>query len=478
MSRSASFPRPQWVVCAMLLALLFAQAAQALITGGTGNDPLSPAGWPTGAAAVFNFKGRVAYWEGPPFGGGQWHAECRGDAAALTKVLEDFVKVDAKTKRVILHDGIGHSFWLNPNGEAEQKADAKIDWIFMVWQKDNFEHLGKMPAEFSPVEARDRESGPPIQLDIFAGGNVRWADVKVPAGLKIDDRRLEARGFGPQDGNVLEGKITDVATGKPIAGKMRLETVEPKKGEEGGGYRHQAVTEAKANDEGRWVLKSTPNGWHRIIIETEGYVPRIIGYVRFEGGLGWHQYNGSLSRSATMAGRVTDGEGKPIADVEVRLSSASKKDGRYESPSEFTVKTDAEGRFRQEMPQGEATIWIHKAGYVRPGLGPTIETPADDVKLEMIKSAKLIVTIDFGKATPPGGYVVHIKPEGGDKVGSWGGSGNIDPKHQITFSDVPPGKYVLTSQPNPGSSNDATGPLTVELKGGETKEITIKAKGN
>ena len=50
--------------------------------------------------------------------------------------------------------------------------------------------------------------------------------------------------------------------------------------------------------------------------------------------------------------------------------------GRYESPLEYTFKTDAEGRFRAEqVPAGTATIWLHKPGYCRPGLGLPITTP-------------------------------------------------------------------------------------------------------
>src|SRR5262245_32998835 len=70
----------------------------ALITGGEGNAPVRDPGWPTGAAAIFNVPSRIAWWEGPPFGGGQWHAECRGDAKTLNGVLADFAKLDAKSK--------------------------------------------------------------------------------------------------------------------------------------------------------------------------------------------------------------------------------------------------------------------------------------------------------------------------------------------------------------------------------------------
>src|SRR5262245_45702115 len=70
--------------------------AFALIMGGEGNRPVADPGWPKGAAVIFNVKARIAYWEGPPYGGGQWHAECRGDAKALSEVLADFAKLDVK----------------------------------------------------------------------------------------------------------------------------------------------------------------------------------------------------------------------------------------------------------------------------------------------------------------------------------------------------------------------------------------------
>ena len=66
--------------------------------------------------------------------------------------------------------------------------------------------------------------------------------------------------------------------------------------------------------------------------------------------------------------------------------------------------------------------------------------------------------------------------EGGEVVGSYGGSGNIDARNQMTFKTVPPGRYVLRGRPNPGSDAEETGPVTVDLKGGQTAEVTLKAK--
>ncbi|MEX0641160.1 MAG: carboxypeptidase-like regulatory domain-containing protein [Pirellulales bacterium] len=446
-----------------------------MITGGEGNSPLRDPGWPDGAAPIFNHASRVAWWEGPPLGGGQWHAECRGDAKTLTTVLADFAKLEVKNKRIVVHDGVGHSFWLNPNRKPEKAEAAKIDWTFVVWQPASWEQLRKMPADLDPTDAGDADEGPPAQIDVYTGGNVRWASVKVPKGIKVVDQRLVAHGFKLSDGTVLEGKVVDLATQQPIAGEMRLERSEP---QPKGGYRYTSVAKAAIDDQGKWVLTNAPAGSHRVVVTAEGYVPRVVGYAQFDGQSRWANYDSGLARPASVTGRVLDDDGKPIEGVEVRIQDVTaRKSGHYESADGYTVKTGADGRFRAEkVPTGKATVWIHKPGYCRPGLGPKITTPAKDVSLKMSKSAQVVVTVDFAATTRPEGYIVHIEPEGGSKIGSWGGSGNIDATNKVKFEHIPPGKYFLQGRPNPGSDNQQTEFIAVDLKGGEKAEITLIAK--
>lgn len=470
--------RPGTGLTLLLAAAILAvpvQEAFALITGGEGNNPIGDPGWPKGAAEIFNVQSRIAYWEGPPFGGGQWHAECRGDAKALSAVLADFAKLDVKNKRVVLHDGAGRSFWLNPNNEPAKRAAAKMDWVFMVWQPKNWQHLRKLPADLNPTDGGDAESGPPSQIDVYTGGNVKWDDVKVPKELKIVDLRLEAHGYTVADGLVLEGKVTDLATKKPVAAKVSLERVEP---QNKGGYLYPTVAETVADAKGHWVFKKAPEGWLRVVIEAQGYVPRVAGYARFDDQPKWQEFNSGLARPGPVSGRIVDGAGQPLADVDVRIGDVvAESGGRYESPLEYSVKTGKDGRFRAEqVPIGKASVWIHKSGYCRPGLGPNITTPKNDIELTMTKSSRVEVTVDFTGVERPQGYIVHIAPDGGEKVGSWGGSGNINAKNEITYEDVPPGRYILRGRPNPGSDNQETNPITVDLKGGETAKVLLRAK--
>src|SRR5207253_2308670 len=198
------------VMSALAIIAVRSQPALALIFGGVGNKPINDPGWPAGAAVIFNSASRIAFWVGPPFGGGQWHAECRGDAKALTAVLADFAKLEVASKRIVLHDGVGNSFWLNINNELAKRDAAKMDWSFMVWQPANWQRLRKLPADLNPTDPDKPASGPPSQIDVYTGGNIKWADVTVPKELKIVDQRLEAHGLTVADGVVLEGKVTDL----------------------------------------------------------------------------------------------------------------------------------------------------------------------------------------------------------------------------------------------------------------------------
>ncbi|HLX64867.1 MAG TPA: carboxypeptidase-like regulatory domain-containing protein [Planctomycetota bacterium] len=462
------------VLFAVALVAISYRAALALIEGGEGNTPINDPGWPKGAAAIFNHTARIAYFVGPPFGGGQWTAECRGDTKAFNAVLADFAKLPVKTKPLVIHDGAGNSVWLNINNEKGGREKAKMDWSFMVWQQGDLGRLVKIEGDL-PAGVRNAAKGPPVQIDVYTGFNIKWADVVVPEGIEINDQRMSAHGFSPADGNVVEGKVSDLVTKKPIAARMRLQRIEPQKT---GGYQYTTLAGTVADANGHWVLTNVPEGWHCVVIEADGYVPRVAGHMRLDEQPHWQNFDTGLARPASVSGRIVDEAGQPLPDVEVTLSDVVVEGGGgYDSPDSYKMKTDAEGRFHGgQFPIGSASVWIHKPGYCKPGLGETVKLPIAGIALTMKKSARIVATIDFGNNKKPAGYMVHIAPEGGEVIGSWGGSGNINAKNQITFENIPPGRYVLYGMPNPGSEKEKTDPQTLDLKGGEPTEVTLKAK--
>jgi hypothetical protein len=171
-----------------------------------------------------------------------------------------------------------------------------------------------------------------------------------------------------------------------------------------------------------------------------------------------------------------DEAGKPMAGVDVRLDDFTSHEERYPTTGEHRTKTDADGRFRfDNVPTANTRVVAHKTGYCRPGLGLEIKAPAKDVVLNMIQSAQVHVTVDFADGKRPAEYLVEIEPEGGNVVGSWGGSSRTDEKNQVTFSDVPPGRYFIWGHPNPSSDTELSKRVAVDLKGGATEEIKLTA---
>ena len=457
------------------LSAIFTKPASALIQGSTGNSPLTDPGWPDGAAAIVNNPARIACWEGPPFGGGQSHAEFRGDAKTLNAILQDFAKLDVKRKQVVVHDGVGHSFWLNPNREPAKEESARMDWVFMVWQSKSWEQLRKLPVGLKSADLQDSEPDPPSRIDIYTGGNLKWPDIRIPAGIDVDDQRLEAHGFKLEDQNGLEGTIVDLSTKKPLAGKIILQqvTAQPK-----GDREFSPAVEASADEHGHWTLKKTPPGWYRMIAQAEGYVPRVVSWVGLDDQLYYQAYKSALTRSGPVAGRVTDDAGNPLADVKVRLDNvAAEGEQSYETPDGYACQTDKDGRFHlDQVPIGKATVYLHKTGYCRPGVGESIATPTADVSLSMIKSADVVVTVAFPNNARDASYIVELIPEGGEKAGVWSGSGNVDANNQISFKDAFPGRYYVSGHPNPTTDKERTAPIVMDLEGGKKTEITIGAK--
>lgn len=463
------------VLTASVLFAVLCEPASALIQGGKGNKPVRDPGWPAGAEPIFNHPARVAWWEGPPFGGGRYHAECRGDTESFNKVLAQFAKLRVKNKRLVLHDGIGQSFWLNPNRKPENDPEARINWMFTVWIPDSWNHHRTAPADFNPTDPKDAKTGPPATIELYTGGAVRWAKLKVPKGITVVDNRLESHGFTPADGSVAEGAVLDNATNSPIAAIVRFEQVEVV---DKGRRTYKTISKRTADKKGHWVVKNVPAGTQRVTLESDGYVPRIVGYFSSYDRPRWQSFDSGLSRAATVSGHVADSADKPLAGVEVKLHDvASGPDGRYESKLGYSTETDANGQFRIEnVPAGTASIRVRKQGYCRPGLSPSIKTPSKDVALRMTKSARLEVTVEFSTTERPEEYIVNIEEEGGPKIGSWGGSAHIDKKNQKVFENIPPGTYFIEGHPNPTTESQRTDRVKVKLEGGKTHKVSLTAR--
>ncbi len=234
--------------------------------GGEGNDPINDPGWPAGAAAVFNTESCIAYWEGP-FGGGQYHAECRGNAAVFNLVLEDFAKIQAKTKRLVIHDGEGASFWLNTNNAPEKKAAAVTDWTFVVWVPANWQRqaASSLSASVRRTSFRTRKSPRPDRWSTPAAGSSGRTS-SFPRESKSSTNGSSCTASNRRTATFSK-ESTAADGGKPIAATVSIEEMESNPA---GGYRYTEKTTATADATGRWVVKNCPPGRIRIVLRAEG----------------------------------------------------------------------------------------------------------------------------------------------------------------------------------------------------------------
>ena len=161
-----------WFLVALLTAL-FSRDASALITGGLGNDPVRDAGWPLGAVDVANLKTRIGWWEGPPFGGGQYQYLYRGSTDDFNAALDAFAGIRAPLLELIVLDGPNESFWLkiDRNEKDKPKPDPRIDWTFDVWVPASWHRLYNHPKSvYAADQPAFRRPCDPPRIHVYIGG--------------------------------------------------------------------------------------------------------------------------------------------------------------------------------------------------------------------------------------------------------------------------------------------------------------------
>jgi len=458
---------------AALLAGMFAGVpnAHALITGGEGNTPIeNRPQWPAGAVDVANQQSRIAWWEGPPFGGGEWHFEYRGDEAALTKALVQLAAIKGPKPRLVIRDGRATSFWLGI--KADGKEPPAMDWTFVVWEAANYEQLfGTNASRFMARSPNYGKPLPPPELTVYTGNGLDWSKVKVPEGIDVVDERLTAHGYRAEDGAVIEVSVRDLISGAPL--KAAELVIERRPAMNQTDLSELEVTRAESNAAGQIVLKGLPRESLTLKIRRPGYVARTIDDTNTEQNL-WKRYEVELAEGHRVSGIVIDDQGKPVVNVTVRLTEfLTPKGTPYAWLDTLAAPTtDSEGHFVVEgVPAGTARYYAHSEKHITVGLGEIHETSGKPVTLKVSGAGKMKVTVEGAK----GPYIVNVAPVGGEKVGSWGGSSQLGEDGTCQFTHIPPGRYVVHGRPNPGTEAQRTKDVTVEVKGFETADVELKA---
>jgi len=450
-------------LCASLALwmLLCTPAAALVVTGGA--EPVRDAGWPVGALEMANLPTRFAWYEGPPFGGGDWHFQYRCNGTAqFNEALQTFSRILWPRLELIVVDGMG---------SVLGKPDEPVDWEFQVWVPASFYRLSK-PRFFRP-----EPSLPPPRITAYVGKGsmVEWAKVQVPPNVTVIDKRVEYSPYKDSQGGVARITAYDMTNSKVIPGvDLVLKQYEDKK--------YVDKYAARTDDRGSVAIRNIAPGYYYITLRCPGYATRTVepGYRNWDRTLGI--YDVLLSPVASLSGTVTDLAGVPLAGVTVRTDDTGGLDGEayYAEPSHGSQKTvtDADGRFAfDDLPRGSTRFIARKDGlsqitsilaeYEIPGKGP--------VQIKMDRSGTVRGKVTGAANLEPGQEIhVSIEPEEGPTIGKWGGGTRCQPDGSFEIRNVPPGRYTLTARLNPGTEGKHEATRDVELKPGETLEVELK----
>jgi len=183
-----------------------------------------------------------------------------------------------------------------------------------------------------------------------------------------------------------------------------------------------------------------------------------------------------VTKSATIQGTVTDGNGNPVANLVVEAFSRS--GGGFSEG-----QTDANGQFQIKVTAG---TWM-----VMPRLSPTSSYALDSNPQEVQVSANQTVTYNISLTNATATIQGTVVDSNGSPVSVYGfafaqvngsnfGPGGLGgPVERGSFSfKVPPGTYSVNIGLPPGSSYTPGDSQTVTVSDGQTQNITLTVKSN
>jgi len=308
-------------------------------------------------------------------------------------------------------------------------------------------------------------------------------------------------------GAIVRGRITAADNGQPL--RRALVTAAAESG--------SAPRTANTNADGRYEIRNLPEGRYRVSVVRSGYLPLEYGQHRpleaarllDVGARDVDRVDFSLPRTGSIAGRIADETGEPIAGVIVIAAHPAYLDGqRRLAAAAGPVRTDDAGQYKiAGLVAGTYVVealardtWTHHGngrdevmGY-QPTYYPGTGDPAE-ARQVAVGAGDRIAAIDFAilpaaTATVSGtAFDAHGQPLAGRVVGltqtirnpGVGGAnfsiGNAKVASDGTFAirNVPPGEYKLQARApssGPGGDDDAAA-QTVVVNGTDVGHVAL-----
>lgn len=483
--------RVKHLVLAVGLACLTTAPSNALILVG-GAEPMPDRGWPAGVEKLVNLPSRMSWWEGPPFGGGEYHLQyqCkntdefnqalvlfaavqlpRASRTTLSSPTDTTESISAPLPVLVVHDGPAPTSFAAP-GQDEKKEGRKLVWTLLAWCPESWHRLYNHPRGFwESTQPGFRQSVPPPTIDVYLSkdGPIDWAEVKVPDGIRVVDRRAEAKTSEASTQGVLHGHVYDMATHKPI-GEAEI-TLTPTKTD----LATEHTLKGKTDEQGGLRIENIPAGDFQVTVEAgQRYASRWAGVYRNENGT-TAELAAFLSPRNGITGTVVDTEGRPIPNVAVCARNILGLDGLgYPLVAEVTDTTNQAGLFELTgLPKGCAQVVCRlDSMHQKTSIFELYDVPSDAIIITMTKTGNIRGKVSFSSMPPKQDVHVHICPVGGQRPGTWGGGSKCGPDGRFEFKNVPPGNYWVSTDSGILQGDEA-GAEKVTVKADETVEVKL-----
>lgn len=197
---------------------------------------------------------------------------------------------------------------------------------------------------------------------------VLWSMTVAAVSAQVGQPNLGSPGSG-----LLAGRVVDSA-GAPVAGAVVIVRPDAPTGSPVRAATAASVVPVRTNDDGRFVFTEVPVGTHQVTVAKPGWLPGAFGRERPDGTtlpvtLAAQQHRNDLTitlwRPAVINGTVTDDNGDPLVNVEVRAIQLMYIAGRRQMqiPQRPSVlarqKTDDLGSYRfSDLAPGDYLIAV------------------------------------------------------------------------------------------------------------------------
>jgi hypothetical protein len=423
--------------------LLFSQSADALIMVGKGNDAVPDRQWPAGSLDLANLKTRLGWWEGPPFGGGQFTFMYHGKEIDFQAALDLLAKIKVAAPALFIHDG---GAMTSPflKDDANPKSNLTYDWSFTVWNPDSYRQLHGSSSRISAEDpngpfSKDVEMP---RIDVYVGGNnsLDLKQIKIPANVVVTDERADSAGF--KDGSAITGDVIDMVGHKPIA-DAKIELSVAKAYEEW----TPAAASVQADNAGHFALTKAPDGNYGVLATAPGYAPRLLGYVSLRGNTFKH-FNVRLAPATKLIGVALDQDGQPVAGITIRPDAITgPDDAGYILPKKPQAITDAQGHFElTDLPPGHTQIFAYGEHHLIANALAIEAIPSTDLTIKMVATGTITGRVTKPDGTPVTDGTVQLRADTKEQLGTYGGGAGIGKDGSFTYTNVPPGDYIISAQ--------------------------------